>query len=99
MGATFEHEVDHINGDGLDNRRSNLRLCNRSQNGANRVSPNREIKYRGVYKSKNGNGFKAQIKAFRRNIHIGVFDTEEDAARAYDAKAREYFGEFARTNF
>lgn len=90
--------VDHINGDGLDNRRANLRLATFSQNMANsRARPSRRFK--GVYWSNSHNGWRAQIMADGRRYSYGTFDTEEAAARAYDAAAKELFGPFARLHF
>lgn len=87
-------EVDHKNLDKLDNRRRNLRLCTRSQNNANRASSKA---YKGVRWSKNA--WQAEIKKDRKYVYIGRFKTAELAARKYDEKAFELFGEFAYTNF
>ena len=87
-------EVDHKNLDKLDNRRQNLRLCTRSQNNANRPSANR---YKGVRWSKNA--WQSEIKKDREYIYLGRFKTAVMAARKYDEKALELFGEFAYTNF
>jgi hypothetical protein len=92
-------KVDHVNGNGLDNRRENLRLCNDSQNQANRIHLTKNTSgYRGVTWNKKSKKWQAGIKA-TKSIHLGLFNSPEDAARAYDAKAIELFGEFARTNF
>lgn len=85
--------VDHINGDGLDNRRSNLRLATPRENTANSRRDIGRSGYIGVQRAKYGNKFLAAM-----TINIGTFDTAEEAARAYDAKAVEVFGEFAMTN-
>ena len=84
--------VDHINGDGMDNRRCNLRLATPQQNMANARRKVGDSGYIGVQKMKAGRFF-ASVQ-----IHLGSFDTAEEAARAYDAKATELFGEFAMTN-
>jgi len=90
--------VDHRNGDGLDCRRSNLRFATRSQNAQNKKRrSNARSQYKGLVFS--GNSIAARINFNGKVIHIGSFLSEIEAARAYDAMARELFGEFARTNF
>lgn len=92
--------VDHINGNGLDNRHCNLRLASFAQNNYNR-KPNKGKRFKGVrfagssYKRK----FRATIKINKIEQHIGNYFTEEEAARAYDKKAKDLFGEFAWLNF
>lgn len=93
--------VDHINGDGLDNQRSNIRLATRSQNNANRAVKN-VTGFRGV--SRYHGGFRAFISSpvrnmGRKSIHLGCFDAAEDAARAYDRAALDRWGDYARLNF
>lgn len=91
--------VDHANGDTRDNRRANLRLCTKQQNNRNRVSPRTRTGYKGVQRLRGSRHFYASIGVNRRHIYLGAFDTQEQAARAYDAAAREHFGPFARLNF
>jgi hypothetical protein len=89
--------VDHINGDGLDNRRANLRIATVGQNNANaRKRPGAQ--YRGVRRLPSGR-WVAQSWEKGRYLYIGSFDTAEDAARARDAVAAANYGEFARLNF
>lgn len=92
--------VDHINGNGLDNRRSNLRLATNQQNAFNKRHYGRGSSvYKGVYRRKDTNKWAARIMFNAKNINLGCFCDEVEAAMAYDAKARELFGEFALVNF
>jgi hypothetical protein len=87
--------VDHVNGNGLDNRRGNLRLATKSQNAQNRRKVNGTTsQYKGTTWDKHSNKWKAQIRHNGKLIHLGLFDTEADAHRAYCEKAKELFGEF-----
>jgi hypothetical protein len=97
MEAPSDVHVDHINNNGLDNRRSNLRFATPAQNAHNRSVILSSSGFKGV--SSNGRRWRAQICAADKRMHLGTYDTPELAARAYDAKARELFGEFAFTNF
>jgi hypothetical protein len=91
--------VDHIDGNPLNNLRSNLRICTRKENQRNRIktSGTKNI-YKGVYANGSGN-FKGQIVVDGKKIHLGTFCNEKDAAIAYDNASKLYFGKFARRNF
>lgn len=90
--------VDHINRDGLDNRRVNLRLCNQSQNKANRPAPrNNTSGYKGVHATRSGR-WAARITIDYRAIHLGTFDDAWAAAEAYNAAALAAWGAFALLN-
>jgi hypothetical protein len=92
-------EVDHRNGDSLDNRRKNLRICTRSENQWNRLPSSRNrTGYKGVKRQTKSPRWMARITVRWREIYLGTFDTPEEAARAYDASARHFFGPFARLN-
>lgn len=79
--------VDHINKDTLDNRRCNLYVCTQRENQQNRVPVLKTSKYKGVCWTKRERKWRATIMVRPKYIHIGYFDIEEDAAKAYDAKA------------
>jgi hypothetical protein len=92
--------VDHINGDGLDNRRCNLRPCTRSQNQFNSKTNRGASRYRGVSFSPNASRpWMAIITVNKKAKYLGSFETQEEAAHAYDAAARQFAGEFAKLNF
>lgn len=97
MGEPRGLEVDHINGDGLDNRRENLRACTRKENARNGRPRPGTSKYLGV--CRNGEYWLASITVDGRHKHLGRHKDEADAARAYDRAAVQYFGEFANPNF
>ena len=95
-------KIDHINGNGLDNRRSNLRMCSNQQNISNSRNTRGGVsKYKGVWYRKDGNRTKpwsANIKVNYKKISLGVYLTEDEAAKAYNDAAIEYFGDFAEIN-
>jgi hypothetical protein len=92
--------VDHIDHNGLNNQRSNLRVCTYRENSLNRI-PIGSSKYLGVcvYKSGGKERIRASIKSFGKTTHLGYYKTESDAARAYDKAASQIHGEFANLNF
>lgn len=92
--------VDHIDGDGLNNQRHNLRLATKSQNGCNcNSTPNTSSKFKGVSLYSNCHLFSSELTLNRIKIKIGYFKNELEAAIAYDFVALKYHGEFAKTNF
>jgi len=92
-------KTDHKDGNGLNNKRDNLRVCNSNQNQHNRRKHKTgSSKYKGVRLTPTGK-WQARIKFHSKEIYIGSFDFEIDAAKAYDSKAKELFGEFCNTNF
>jgi len=93
-------ETDHRDNDGLNNQRSNLRPATRSQNNANRrKGAGFSSRFKGVSWAKREGKWDARIKSGGRQRYLGLFESEEAAARSYDAAATELFGEFACLNF
>ncbi len=101
MGVEDERVVDHQNHNGLDNRRTNLRIATWTENCWNKrkANFNSSSKYKGVMWDKRRGKWQAQIGHNGKKIFIGYFDDEETAARAYDAKAKELYGKYAALNF
>lgn len=102
----FGKQIDHINNNGLDNRKANLRFVTTSQNARNRRGvTGTSSKFKGVSRYTHKNG-KLQWRALlqyreegkRRSVHCGLFDGEKSAALAYNEAAIKYFGEFAHLN-
>jgi len=100
MNAPEGTVVDHINHNSLNNRRTNLRLCTQKQNSRSaRPSRRATSRFKGVYFCRRTGKWLATIGYEGKTIHLGSFDDEIEAAKAYDRKARELFGEFAYLNF
>lgn len=92
--------VDHINGDGLDNRRANLRPVTSAQNAQNRRRRSDNTSgFKGVSPGRGRGKWEATVYSAGQRHHLGTFLRPEDAARAYDSAAAELFGQFARLNF
>lgn len=89
--------VDHIDGDSRNNRRGNLRIVTKQQNAANAAARGGSSQYRGVHKTRN-NKWAAQISRQGIRLSLGYYDSEEEAAAAYDEAARDVHGEYARLN-
>ncbi len=99
MDAPMGVSVYHINHNKLDNQRENLRLVKGSARMHRRPSVKHSSKYRGVYWCKDKRKWIAEIKVYKKQIRLGRFEVEKDAAIAYDEAARKYYGSLARTNF
>jgi len=96
MGNIPNVQYDHTDGNGLNNCKNNLRRCTHGQNVMNsRKRANVSSAYKGVYKIQGCNRWAAQAN----KQYLGLFASEVEAAKAYDKKAKEVFGEFARLNF
>lgn len=105
LGTPKGLETDHINGNGLDNRRANLRIASASQNRANMGKPRRPdgsvhtSRFKGVSWDRSRGKWQAQIRVEGRCRNLGRFDDEVSAAKAYDAAAATAWAEYARLNF
>lgn len=89
---------DHKNGDRLDNRMENLRRCSLEQNAQNRaINKHKNTRFKGI--AKEGRKYWARIRVEGKALYLGIYETDIEAAQAYDKAARQHFGEFARTNF
>jgi len=91
--------VDHIDGNGLNNTRANLRICTYQQNVCNCKSRGGDSKYKGISWDKRSKKWRAKIRYNSKDKHLGVFEDEIEAAREYDREAAKLFGEFAYLNF
>jgi hypothetical protein len=91
--------VDHINGNRLDNRRANLRICTHKENSRNRTkSVGKTSKHKGVHYEADRKRWRASIRYDGKLICLGRYKSEEAASTAYDNAATKYFGKFAKTN-
>jgi|6_EtaG_2_1085325.scaffolds.fasta_scaffold08028_3 hypothetical protein len=90
-------DTDHINGDGLDNRRENLRVCTHAENSRNRgINKNNTSGYKGVYWKKDRKKWAAQIRNNGKVVGLGGFDRKEQAYAAYCQAAKEFYKDFAK---
>lgn len=100
MNVSQSDKVDHVDGNGLNNQRHNLRVATHQQNVCNRsLYCNNSSGYKGVGWHKQHQKWHAKIQNNGKRIHLGYFDTALEAARAYDEAAKDIHGEFARINF
>ena len=92
---------DHINGNGLDNRKANLRPATRAQNGWNRCKSNvkSRSRYKGLSWDSKDKRWEVRISVNGRRIYIGRFQGQIEAAMAYDRAAKKYHGRYAQVNF
>jgi hypothetical protein len=98
MGALPGQEVDHINRMSLDNRKENLRLCTHSTNQQNQDKVFGKSKFTGVCWSKSSKKWQVSLRCNNERFYLGVFDDEIEAAKSYNKKALELYGEFAKIN-
>ncbi|KKN00551.1 hypothetical protein LCGC14_1136610 [marine sediment metagenome] len=99
LAAKHGKEVDHINGNGLDCRRLNLRLCTTQENRRNQRKSRGKSIYKGVSKRARSSNWRAYINVGGKHKDLGEYVSEYEAGRVYDRAAIEYFGAFAKTNF
>jgi len=99
-GEWPDGEIDHIDGNGLNNRIENLRVVDRKQNMYNRpIYKCNKIGYKGVWLDERSRRYRATISKDKKAYWLGTYNCPIEAARAYDRKAIELHGEYARTNF
>lgn|ERR1700693_91788 len=100
LGLTDKSQLpDHKDGNGLNNCRSNLRIADKNTNQWNMIIEHNSCGFKGLSRGRLGNTFRAAITVKGKRINLGSFRTAQEAARAYDAAAMQYFGEFANLNF
>jgi hypothetical protein len=99
FGFPARTQIDHIDRNTLNNQRGNLRVATPSQTGANSIARGGSSRFKGVTWDKNRSLWSARLRVHPLRLALGRFEFEGDAAKAYDAAARKFFGEFARVNF
>lgn len=94
-------EVDHVDGNGLNNQKSNLRICTAAQNRSNQIRnrPNKTSKFKGVSWNRESKKWVSNIQHNKNPMFLGFFSNEIEAAKSYDQAAKECFKEFAYLNF
>lgn len=97
MGCKLGEQIDHHSQNTLDNRKQNLRQCTPTQNSQNRKSC--YGRFKGARWEKQSEKWRSSIRIHGQHKHLGIFGSEQEAALAYDAAAKIYFGEFALLNF
>lgn len=98
--APDDMQVDHIDGNGLNNKRANLRLVTMAENAQNaRLRKDNKCGFRGVHYDTHIRWWRARIGYGGKFFHLGIFHSAEEAAQAYDDAARTFHGEYARLNF
>ncbi len=98
MGEPDNMDIDHVDGDGLNNRRNNLRLATKSENGRNRgANVTNTSGFKGVSWHKAAGRWLAQITVKRKNKYLGLYNTPEEAHAAYCDASKKYHGEFGRS--
>lgn len=99
LNAPSDIPVDHADGNGLNNQKSNIRLCSHSENMRNtKMFKNNTSGFKGVSWHKRSNKWRAVIKVNAKHKHLGLFQTDIAAANAYNDAAKKYYGDFARLN-
>lgn len=97
MQTPHHMQTDHIDGNGINNQKNNLRIVTHGQNMQNKNSHNgTQSRHKGVYPVREK--FRGMITPNKKRIHLGYFLSETEAAEAYNKAALEHFGEFARLN-
>ena len=100
LNAKQGQEIDHIDGNILNNQKGNLRFVSHSENMANRkiLAKNNKSGYKGVYLHTRAKKWVAKIRKDNVNIYLGIFNDKKEAAKIYNINAKKYFGEFAKLN-